>query len=1452
MVAALAASAVVGSTVTPSLTTPAAAAAGANGTKAAGAAQDSDSPESLAVKEARRTGKPVDVAVMRSESSDTVAQPDGKLVTTTYVQPKRVRKGGTWIDIDPALHTLPNGAVAPKAATADVEFSGGGSAQPLVRISNAGKELKLSWPKPLPKPVVDGSTAEYRGILPDVDLKLTATRTGFSQVLVVHSAVAAKNPELDQLRLGLKSDDLSVQQAADGSLKAVDRGAGGTVFEAPVPVMWDSSTPATDQAAAAAEAAISAGAAKGAKSPKPGTSGAAAAQGRSATESSAPAESAANGPLAGLVPGDGAKVAKLKVELPKDTMVLTPDRSMLDDPATVFPVMIDPAWNTPHANDWAGVSRYYASQTYWHFTYNANVVHDWGVGYCGDTSKCAPTDVKRAFFQLPNNFIGKQIITAQFSTWESHAYTCGGRDVELWNTGYISPNLTWNSQNAAGFWSRKLQTISSDKGGSGCTPAGWLEFGDSGVRNLVQDAANWGWPTISFGLKARDETDLNAWKRFTDDAYMQVYYNVPPRQMPMSDMTMSPGGQCQYPAVGINKMPSITTRATDPDGEAVGVQFSVGWDAGDGAGVQRRWWSTGADGNVPASNTFKGDGSYFSMTLPDSFPHGIPLAWDARAWDGASWGPWSSDGSPTACYFTVDTSAPDGPAVTSAAYPISKTQSDTIPWVDGVGRYGTFTVDSAATDVTEYQWSLDDAPYKPVTTSGGAPQNIQVLPETEGLHTLSVKSLDGARNASQPEVYYFKVLKGQPQRAGWSADETGGTTLAGTGGTFPATLGSTTTVTPTGHLGQAISLDGSANAYAETAGAVVDTTASFTVSAWVNLTSSQYNVSAVSQAGSVMSAFDLGMRNGKWGFSLLTKDANPGYSYQEAISAVPVSLGQWTHLVGVYDANAKTATLYVNGASPVTASAPSAWGARGPLELGRMRWRGIFTDNWSGSLDEVKVWDRTLSAAEAGEVAADHALTTGRPAKAVWHLDGTTATAGTGTSESDNLTVAGGAGVGAAGIHGKAVHFDGVDDNALGTRPLIDGTRDFSVAAWVRVAKPSAGDTIAKVAVVQNGQHVSEFALYYSAYAKRWMFSRYREDTSVDTLVRASQADCAPGSTVNNAPCFAETTDQWMHLVGVSDSTAKKIRLYINGYPVGETDYTQISPWASPGPIQLGAITREGQNSEFFNGDIDDVQVYDRIVTAAEARKMVQQRPVVAGRWKLNTATGSVTPDEGPLHSGAQLGGAASILPGGGLLPTTGTLKLDGTADYAAAPTTPLHTGQSFTVSSWASTAGTPTRDMTVLSLPGANNSSVTLRWHSLSPSTGEWQAEVQTSDAAGSISTKVAHTPGVAMENWTHLAVTYDAFSDRLVLYVNGQPENAVCADGQASCTPHVSSTGAPQPFEAAGGLQLGRNRSAGAWTEYFSGELDDVWLFQGVLGTEQIGDLANYNTEVQTSFLT
>ncbi|MFD7642551.1 LamG domain-containing protein [Kitasatospora sp. NPDC059795] len=1408
--------------------TPAAAAENAPTQSPATPAEPADTAETLAVAEAKRTGKPVEVEALRGESSDVVAQPDGRLLSTTYVQPKRTRKAGRWVDLDPALQALKGGALAPKGSTADLEFSGGGD-QPLVRMSTAGKELKLSWPKALPKPVVDGAVAEYRSILPDVDLRLTATTTGFTQVFVVHTAEAAKNPELDALRLGLKTDGLTVRQEADGSLKAVDPSGGGTVFEAPTPVMWDSAT-----VAAPAEAAKSARAA--------------------APEAADPG-----------VPVEGAKMTRLRVELPKDTMVLRPDRAMLDDPATVFPVMIDPAWNTPHVADWAGVSRTYPNQTYWHFTYGS-YVHDWGVGYCAGDSRCAPQDVKRAFFQIPSgSFVGKQILKAEFGTYESHSYSCTAAPVELWNTGYISKGLTWNAQNASGFWSRNLQTINTAKGwGSDC-PGGWLEFGgDSGpVKNLVQDAANWGWQTITFGLKAQNEGDINAWKRFTDDAYLRVYYNLRPNQMPMSDMTMSPGSVCQFNEVGVNQLPRVTTKASDPDGDAIGVQFAVNWDAGDG--LRRRWWSTGAENNAPSAD-FKGSGSIFSYQLPDAFPHNTRLSWEARAWDGASWGPWSSDGDPTACYFNVDTAIPAGPTITSDSYPGSKDATASLPWTDGVGRYGSFTLKAANTTITKYQWSLDGSPYTEVPTTSGAAQTVKVLPQTPGLHVLTARTVNGANTASQPETYYFNVLAGQGQRAGWAMDGN----LNGTGAEIPATLGSGATPGAAGHTGNALALNGDAETgYAQTEAAVLDTSRSYSVSSWVQFNGATTNRVAVSQNGPDYYAFALGAyfvnneTESRWTFKVQSA-AGDADNTTLSVSGGVAQVGQWTHLTGVYDAAARSLLLYVNGTLAGTATAPSSlWDGHGPVQIGRDRWKGQWSAAWPGSVDEVKLWDRALTAAQAAKVAVDQ-NPTGTPAKAVWHLDESGTTTVKGAPDTDALTAYGSVQTGVSGIDGKAIHLDGATGYLRTARPQVDGARDFSVSAWVRLPELAPNDTTARIAISQIGQHNSEFSLYYSAAWKRWSFGRYTEDTSADTLVRTWQPDCTPNTMAGNVPCFAGNTGKWTHLLGVNDTTAKKLRFYINGYLVGESDYTQTSPWANPGPLQIGAVNREGANGEFFGGDIDDVRIFDRVVTTPEATAMTKQHPELIGRWKLNSATGSPAVTPGEVASGtvaglgATLGGGASVNTGGGVLLTPGTLALNGTTGYAATAKPEVYTSQSFTLAGWANTAGIPTRDMTVLSLPGATNSPVTVRWHYLGPDangqpSGEWQAEVRTADAAtGAVRTTVAHTPQYSVwENWAHLAVSYDAFTGRLVLYVNGQAENQTCAAGTTGCVPHVSSAGASAPYEAkdAGGLQFGRSRSVGAWGEYFSGELDDVWLYQGVLSPAQIIRLADYNADLSTA---
>ena len=68
-----------------------------------------------------------------------------------------------------------------------------------VNDPSSGGSARVWWPRPLPRPVVSGSVALYRNVLPGVDLRLEATDEGYSDVLIVRDAAAAANPALRSL-----------------------------------------------------------------------------------------------------------------------------------------------------------------------------------------------------------------------------------------------------------------------------------------------------------------------------------------------------------------------------------------------------------------------------------------------------------------------------------------------------------------------------------------------------------------------------------------------------------------------------------------------------------------------------------------------------------------------------------------------------------------------------------------------------------------------------------------------------------------------------------------------------------------------------------------------------------------------------------------------------------------------------------------------------------------------------------------------------------------------------------------------------------------------------------------------------------------------------------------------------------------------------------------------------
>ncbi|MDP3541377.1 MAG: LamG-like jellyroll fold domain-containing protein, partial [Elusimicrobiota bacterium] len=209
----------------------------------------------------------------------------------------------------------------------------------------------------------------------------------------------------------------------------------------------------------------------------------------------------------------------------------------------------------------------------------------------------------------------------------------------------------------------------------------------------------------------------------------------------------------------------------------------------------------------------------------------------------------------------------------------------------------------------------------------------------------------------------------------WHFDESTGTTAAdSSGGGNAAALtcvAAACASTPTFVAGPAGL--GSAVSYSGVAGGLVivpdtatyDSIGSLAVSAWVNPSSlSQPERAGIVVRGSgTVENFALDMStDAVRRFRFMAK---PGHI---ATSTSPVTAGTWVHLIGVYDAAAASATLYVNGRPASTVLAvPARTAATHDITIGN-RQSGIATGydrGFLGSIDSVRVQHRALTAAEA-------------------------------------------------------------------------------------------------------------------------------------------------------------------------------------------------------------------------------------------------------------------------------------------------------------------------------------------------------------------------------------------------------------------------------------------------------------------------------------------------------
>ncbi|WP_327587298.1 RICIN domain-containing protein [Nonomuraea sp. NBC_00507] len=278
--------------------------------------------------------------------------------------------------------------------------------------------------------------------------------------------------------------------------------------------------------------------------------------------------------------------------------------------------------------------------------------------------------------------------------------------------------------------------------------------------------------------------------------------------------------------------------------------------------------------------------------------------------------------------------------------------------------------------VDSYQWQClgpnGDQVYKAEYVSGtGDDTVIRLRP----VHSDKCLDIEGVRtDASAPvqqwtcygganQDFYLKRTAVTPYNlmGSYAMNESGGGTLADDSG-----RNATATLTGGATVGSGSGTFNGTSAYAATSGPAVDTSQSFTVSAWVRLTSDAHYVTAVSQDGTSVGGFNFGYQppgdGNVWALELRNQD---GYvAGAKSRASAPATLNTWTHLVGVRDVGANQIRLYVNGQLAGTAAYTYRWNATGPLTIARTLWQGTPADFWPGQIDDVRIWNRVLDANE--------------------------------------------------------------------------------------------------------------------------------------------------------------------------------------------------------------------------------------------------------------------------------------------------------------------------------------------------------------------------------------------------------------------------------------------------------------------------------------------------------
>ena len=388
---------------------------------------------------------------------------------------------------------------------------------------------------------------------------------------------------------------------------------------------------------------------------------------------------------------------------------------------------------------------------------------------------------------------------------------------------------------------------------------------------------------------------------------------------------------------------------------------------------------------------------------------------------------------------------------------------------------------------------------------------------------------------------------------------------------------------------------------------------------------------------------------------------------------------------------------------------------------------------------------------------------------------------------------------------GKALSFNGSSSYiSVPSNGAFHPTTDVTVSAWIKPSNQSGYMGIA-------GAHTSNsYQLFINSNQVVW------------DIYNVNGRDLwYSGST--------DPWNTWSHLVATYTASTGSMNVYINGVPI--TPHTQSY---GAGALQNSASTFlvgwSGYSTEFFNGSIDEVRIYNRALSANDARELYQRGAAkfsnavsnngLVGYWSFDEGTSTIAHDFSGNKNNGTLTGSTTI-------PTWTNGKLgkalsfDGTSAMVSVP---FLNPDTLTWSAWIKTSSAATQ-----AIAGTNYGNASTFWHG-----GLMVVSGKAYMTIGYISSAYQNVSGTKIVNdnkWHHIVMTSNTSGS--FLYVDGvQDASSTYYVGQVAGQSETNTNiGVLQSYDFGQGKII--------YANYFNGSIDDARLYSRALSATEVLNL-------------